>query len=273
MSDELALLTAIIAHPEEDTPRLVFADWLEENGQPERAEFIRVQIEITRLPERDRKAPHYRERLTRFRELIAAHRDGWVKPLAVPPTQVVFRRGFIEELRSTSGQLVSIGDAVLCREVLSSLDVSAPRDVEDAAFGDPTGGAVLRRLASWPGRGRLRELRLGGLVLEPAEVEAFVNSPPASGLRALDITTCGFSSPAVVRVFAACANLTELTELRLGRCELEAGDVLALARSEHLKKLRTVALYVVGENEPDTPISLRAALRQLRKRYPASQLW
>ena len=46
MSDEAALLAAILAHPDEDTPRLMFADWLDEHGQPERAEFIRVQCEL-----------------------------------------------------------------------------------------------------------------------------------------------------------------------------------------------------------------------------------
>ena len=48
MSDEAALLTAIAAHPDEDTPRLMYADWLDENGRPIRAEFIRVQIDIAR---------------------------------------------------------------------------------------------------------------------------------------------------------------------------------------------------------------------------------
>lgn len=52
MTDGEALLKAILAHPEEDTPRLVYADWLQENGQEERAEFIRLQIKIVAL-ERD----------------------------------------------------------------------------------------------------------------------------------------------------------------------------------------------------------------------------
>ncbi len=47
--DGTLLLRAILDNPAEDTPRLVFADWLEENGQGERAEFIRVQCEIARL--------------------------------------------------------------------------------------------------------------------------------------------------------------------------------------------------------------------------------
>lgn len=43
---ERALLAAIAAHPDEDTPRLVYADWLQENGDDARAEFIRVQCEL-----------------------------------------------------------------------------------------------------------------------------------------------------------------------------------------------------------------------------------
>jgi uncharacterized protein (TIGR02996 family) len=56
-ADEQALLATICANPAEDTPRLVLADWWEEHGRPERAEFVRVQIELARLPDcgHDRK--------------------------------------------------------------------------------------------------------------------------------------------------------------------------------------------------------------------------
>ncbi len=37
-------LKAICENPDDDTVRLVYADWLEENGDPERAEFIRCQV-------------------------------------------------------------------------------------------------------------------------------------------------------------------------------------------------------------------------------------
>jgi uncharacterized protein (TIGR02996 family) len=49
MSDEPALLSAITAHPDEDTPRLAYADWLTEHGNPTRAEFIRVQCRLADL--------------------------------------------------------------------------------------------------------------------------------------------------------------------------------------------------------------------------------
>lgn len=43
MTDRDALLAAVRDHPAEDTPRLVYADWLEENGQRERAHLIRYE--------------------------------------------------------------------------------------------------------------------------------------------------------------------------------------------------------------------------------------
>lgn len=46
MSDEAGFLAAIAADPDDNTARLVFADWLEEHDQPERAEFIRVQCRL-----------------------------------------------------------------------------------------------------------------------------------------------------------------------------------------------------------------------------------
>jgi uncharacterized protein (TIGR02996 family) len=44
LTDRDALLRAIIAHPGDDTPRLVYADWCEENGEEARARFIREQV-------------------------------------------------------------------------------------------------------------------------------------------------------------------------------------------------------------------------------------
>jgi uncharacterized protein (TIGR02996 family) len=48
VTDHAAFLAAIVAAPDDDLPRLVLADWLDEHGQPARAEFIRVQCEIAR---------------------------------------------------------------------------------------------------------------------------------------------------------------------------------------------------------------------------------
>ncbi len=53
---ERAFLDAIIADPADDTPRLVFADWLSDNKQEERGEFIRLQCLIHNAPLEDHNA-------------------------------------------------------------------------------------------------------------------------------------------------------------------------------------------------------------------------
>jgi len=44
-----AFLADIRENPEDDAPRLIYADWLEDHGEEEQAEFIRVQVEESRL--------------------------------------------------------------------------------------------------------------------------------------------------------------------------------------------------------------------------------
>lgn len=58
--DERQLLAVILDRPAEDMPRLVYADWLEEQGQGERAEFIRVQCELANWGGCDWKTKHVR---------------------------------------------------------------------------------------------------------------------------------------------------------------------------------------------------------------------
>lgn len=50
MTERDALLAAILSSPEDDTPRMIYADWLEERGEVERADFVRVQCELARTP-------------------------------------------------------------------------------------------------------------------------------------------------------------------------------------------------------------------------------
>ncbi|MCI0703269.1 MAG: TIGR02996 domain-containing protein [Planctomycetia bacterium] len=56
MSDRDALLAAILANPDEDTPRLVYADWLDEHGDAKdkkHAQLIRAQCELAKLDKED----------------------------------------------------------------------------------------------------------------------------------------------------------------------------------------------------------------------------
>lgn len=48
MSEEQAFLSAIVANPEDQTAKLVYADWLEERGDP-RAEVVRLKVQVASL--------------------------------------------------------------------------------------------------------------------------------------------------------------------------------------------------------------------------------
>jgi uncharacterized protein (TIGR02996 family) len=74
-----AFLQAIIESPDDDTPRLVYADWLEGHGQPDRGALIRVQCQLALLPADDPRRP---EREARERELLKEHEQEWVGPLS-----------------------------------------------------------------------------------------------------------------------------------------------------------------------------------------------
>jgi uncharacterized protein (TIGR02996 family) len=109
MSDEAALLRAIATNPDEDTPRLAYADWLDENqpnrptkkrGKPARvaaenprAEFIRGQIELAQLKE---DSPHRREVAFRCRQLLNAHEEQWLDPYEGFEFEWSWSRGFVE---------------------------------------------------------------------------------------------------------------------------------------------------------------------------------
>jgi uncharacterized protein (TIGR02996 family) len=103
-SDGDVLFRVICEQPQEDTPRLVYADWLEENGQPERAEFIRLQCEAWSL------CPQYtsiHKARTRASWLLKKHGDKWYGELpAIPGVEwsSLFVRGFVDKVWLTSSK-------------------------------------------------------------------------------------------------------------------------------------------------------------------------
>lgn len=81
MTEGDALLATICAEPSADTPRLIYADWLDEHEQPERAEFVRVQVKLAGLPpEKTYPDVLWSEHLnpTRHSELRQHERRLWV---------------------------------------------------------------------------------------------------------------------------------------------------------------------------------------------------
>jgi uncharacterized protein (TIGR02996 family) len=175
MTEHNAFLRAIAASPDENAPRLVFADWLEEQGEPDRAEFIRTQCALTLpgLPER-RHALRVRER-----DLLDAHRQEWCQAFGLPIEDIVFERGLIASVR------------------LSEWDRGRVLDPECAA-----------QLAT------LRELDLSGLQLGDADLAAFAATAQMPALRKLILSDNDITGSGAVAL-AKAAGLPRLETLYL----------------------------------------------------------
>lgn len=90
-------LQAILDSPDDDVLRLACADWLEGQGDFERAAFIRVQVELAKLPNGDKRGP---ELVQREAELLARNESVWVEPLR-HCIDWTFQRGFVGEVTVT----------------------------------------------------------------------------------------------------------------------------------------------------------------------------
>lgn len=76
MTDERALLTAILQQPDDDGRKLAYADWLEERGDP-RGEYLRLMMQVRQerviTPEQRQRHKDLSEELARLRD--EAHRE------------------------------------------------------------------------------------------------------------------------------------------------------------------------------------------------------
>jgi uncharacterized protein (TIGR02996 family) len=102
VSDREALLRAIIEDPDDDAPRLIYADWLDEHGNADRAEFIRLQCDIysTPMPEK-----HWSALVDRARTLLGNNEKLWMQELPdrTPSWSTgPFYRGFIRQAKFES---------------------------------------------------------------------------------------------------------------------------------------------------------------------------
>jgi uncharacterized protein (TIGR02996 family) len=90
-SDLDALVRAVFANPQEDTPRLILADCAEELGQSARAAFIRLQCEKARIEE---KGKRFQEIAQQVKKLMPQVRE---EMGSIPDTMsATFDRGFVK---------------------------------------------------------------------------------------------------------------------------------------------------------------------------------
>src|SRR5262249_38181779 len=87
-----AFLEAIRESPEDDALHLVYADWLEEHGQDDRAEFVRCQVDLARLPPAH---PRYPELHLRQLDLLEERERDWLGAWADRLGRWEWRRGLL----------------------------------------------------------------------------------------------------------------------------------------------------------------------------------
>jgi uncharacterized protein (TIGR02996 family) len=136
----VALLRAICAAPDDDTPRLVAADWLEEHGNTDWAAFIRIQVGLARLEAsglgKSLDADWLRKKERAYLGPYSVEPSFWAAEACPQLVRVIpgdaanpltamrvegaerltFRRGFVEEVRCPAAKWLRHGAAVRTRQ-------------------------------------------------------------------------------------------------------------------------------------------------------------
>jgi uncharacterized protein (TIGR02996 family) len=204
MTDADAFLDAIWAVPADDTPRLVYADWLEEHGQAAHAEFIRLQCAAAREKP---FSPAANELWKAISGVWRRLEDEWWPVLIDFPAldAADFSRGFERKpLRTDPATLAVRAEYWATVGVIQSLQVDCD-EVEDTGYPDLTGDDAFRFLGQVRSLGltgydafdvlfgsflrhfgpRLRVLDLRHAYVSDDAIELLVNLPPAVRLSRL----------------------------------------------------------------------------------------
>ena len=162
------LLGAVLADPDDDAARSVYADRLLERGDA-RGELITVQLALARAAPRSKQ----HAQLTRTSEaLLAAHRAKWSREVAQLTTKQFYRRGFIEQVEMRAGVFASDGARLLALAPIVALRLR----------GLDRGG--LTKLAAAPALAKIRELDLVE-AFSPEDLLVLATSGRLGALRGL----------------------------------------------------------------------------------------
>ncbi|WP_439621105.1 TIGR02996 domain-containing protein [Gemmata sp.] len=231
MSTEAALLRAIRDCPDDDTPRLVYADLVEEDGDAARGEFIRVQVALARTPETDpaRNALEDREH-----ELLAENQARW---LGVPPDTDgllgwPFARGFVEEIAATPNFMLNEGSDLCAANPVRRWRVGSSQS-------DMAEDLIEAGRRGW--FSRLEALNLSGWFQSIGEMERFLTRSDFGRLRELDLSTCvGLDDLPAILHRSPCRE--QLNVLRIGTSSIGMWDVVDLDTEELTRALAPTRL-------------------------------
>ncbi len=214
-----AFLQAVLDAPDDDAPRLLFADWLDEHGDPDRAEFIRVQIALAGRP-----ADHAVAGLrSRQNALLALHDDEWSEPVRGVAFAWAFHRGFLEWVQVRPDKFLNGVNELFGRAPIRQVHLH--EDVYTLL-----GAHRMAQLADCHFLIRLTGLDLSGNFVGRDGLQPLLVSPWLGGLTSLGLRQCQISDRGV-RALAAWPHLTRLTHLDLGHNGIGPAGVRALARA------------------------------------------
>lgn len=236
--DEASLLRAIAVDRDNDLPRLVYADWLDDHGRPERAELIRLQCHppdpkgVALEPRaqadgRFRIASPGSHRADRVAELLAAHSLRWQKELPVWATEhqrVEYIRGFAETFEFPVGQFLMYGPQLLDRTPVRSLRLRSVRN-------------LVRRVVACGWLGEVPDLSCVGDQLDNRWVVELVRAEWLIHTRTLRLSQ-NYLRDEAAKALAGCRYLSGLVLLQLDENDLGRAGVEALLASPYLANCR-----------------------------------
>jgi uncharacterized protein (TIGR02996 family) len=230
MRNARPFIAAIRDSPDDDSSRLVFADWLEDHGEPERAELIRVQCELARSPT---FAPRYPELHLRQLELVAEHELDWLGEWAEHLVRWEFRRGLLHSVTLTPQVFVTRGEELLVDHPVELVALVNEQGRSLAAE------EVVEAVAA-PAMGEVRALETAGCR----------RGEPLCGMYGGVVATSAWLS-----ALARAKHVVRLEELRLNgdtRSGRQAIDLRAwrqFCQAQHLRELRRLDLSDVYNND------------------------
>jgi uncharacterized protein (TIGR02996 family) len=234
----LSLLHAAKERLEDDGPRLVLADWLEEHGsaaQRARAELIRLQCDRAREPAQAQSL---------LAPLLAKWEKSWLGPLAPLVQSPQFERGLI----ACTAKAEDFGKRVF-RNLAGSEELAWVFKVRLEGLTPTRAGAV----ADSPALSAVRELEARGRwarkPLGPDGADALLASSYMGDLATLSLEGCGLG-PRGARAFERAATLKRLRALSLEENELGPEGATILAGLDRWRELEALGLgaNVVGDD-------------------------
>jgi uncharacterized protein (TIGR02996 family) len=233
-TDEQPFLDAIFARYHDDGPRFIYADFLDDAGDPDRAELVRVQVALARMAE---DHPRRKELTTRQGELLGAHETRWSEHLSdlVSPSECEFRRGVLDSVVMDSAMFLARGEELFSRLPLRRIRL---READ----------GVMSDLTTSPLLANVRELDLCENHLGNGGVNLLLRS---QFLKDLDVLDLGFNGidDAGVHTFARASTLPKLTSLSLNMNDrITSAGVAELAESPFFTGL---AALDVSSNDID----------------------